>query len=193
MHHWRGQRTYASKIFTDNFPDTTTFNAGPTIGNINVTAGCVDLYSAGSFGLATPGVDLDETCFRRGTITSTSAISFSPGFTYTLSFDYSSNNNTTSAVNTAQIMLGSLVDTTITGIKNTPQAFSESFSVSSAQSYNLSFQELGTSDNEGVVVGGISIVETASGSPTPEPGTAAFGALCIGLSTLGVWRRKASR
>jgi hypothetical protein len=182
----------ATILFTDNFPDSDNLNAGPTIGNFTVTAGCVDGIQAGRFGLSLPSVDLDGTCYELGTITSTSAIHFSPGSTYTLAFEYSSNNNTTTAVNTAQVTLGTLVDTTITGIANTPQAFSDTFSVGSPTNLSLSFQELGVSDNEGVVVSDISIVENAASTAVPEPGATGFGLVCMGAFILCTrrWRKR---
>jgi len=180
----------ATMIFSDGFPTTnhSVFNAGPTIGNFSVSSGCVDLYPPSSFGLTgTRSVDLDGSCWRTGTITSTEAISLSPDFLYTLTFDYSSNNNTYAFVHRAEVILGSVLDATVTGQTNFSKTFSENFTVTDVSNFHLIFKELGLSDQEGVVVGGIKISSTPLTS-VPEPATWAL--ILSGIGAAAIMRRR---
>lgn len=149
----------------------------------------MDLYGAGDFGLpaGAPGVDLDGSCSRLGTITSTSTISLSPDVLYTLTFDYTSNNNNNQAVNRAEVTLGSILDATVTGQADFSKTFSQTFTVSSASNLNLIFKELGTSDEDGVVVGGIQISSAPMGT-VPEP--ASFALVLGGIGAVLVARRR---
>jgi len=151
--------------------------------NWTVTEGTVDLIGNGFYDFL-PGnglyVDLDGSTKDSGIMTTTTSLSLDPG-TYTLSFDLAGNHrNNASETVEVQVGVGSLFSDTYSLSRYAPfTTFTETFTVVTAGSYDLSFEGAG-GDNIGMLLDNVRVV--------PVPGAVLLAIL--GLSAVGVKLRK---
>lgn len=151
--------------------------------NWNVINGSVDLIGNGYFDFL-PGnglyVDLDGSTFKAGTLQSKTTFNFQAGDTVNLSFQLAGNQRN-NVIDPVTVSLGSLFSETFL----LPEfqgftTYTRSFSVASATSARLNFQETGA-DNIGLLLDNVTLTKSV-----PEPGSImgilGFGA--FGLTSL---------
>lgn len=148
--------------------------------NFNVINGSVDLIGNGYYDFL-PGnglyIDLDGTTSQAGTLQSKTAFNFQAGDTVNLSFQLAGNQRN-GMIDPVTVSLGSLFSETF----SLPQSqgfttYTRSFTVASATSATLNFQETGA-DNIGLLLDNVTLTKSV-----PEPGSI-MGIL--GLGAFGV-------
>jgi hypothetical protein len=183
--------SHATLIFSDNF---NTENGGMGQLNYNffanwsVSNGTVDLIGSPhgfydffpSNGLY---VDLDGTSFQAGTFTST-AIPVTPG-SYILSFLLGGSQR--GDVNTVQVNVsGGLASSTYTLASNVPLTLETiSFTILAPTTINLSFQNVGNSNNIGLILDNVNLNRVSTAVPDSGSTIVFLGIAMIGLSLMG--------
>jgi hypothetical protein len=180
----------AAVVFSDNFNAE---NGGTGVLNYNgfanwsVSGGTVDLIGNGFFDFY-PGnglyVDLDGSTSRAGLLTSSPAFSLAAG-SYTLQFALGGSQRGDS--NTVRVVLGSLYSESFTLASADPLTLiTRTIVVGGPTSASLDFQNSG-GDNLGAILDNVSLSTTG----VPEP--AGITLMALGLTGLGMIRRRPSR
>jgi hypothetical protein len=153
--------------------------------NWNVTDGTVDLIGVGSPWNWFPAhglyLDMDGSTGDAGKISIKTAFNLAPG-TYTLSFDLAGNQRDGRSEEVEVLMdLGNLVNEKYSLGRYDPfTTFSETFTVTTAGSYDLSFEGAG-GDNIGMLLDNVRVV--------PVPGAVMLGILGLGAAGVKLRRR----
>ncbi|MBN1688432.1 MAG: PEP-CTERM sorting domain-containing protein [Candidatus Omnitrophica bacterium] len=185
-----GQQAQAAVIFSDDF-NLENGGSGVTnytgFANWSVTNGSVDLIGNGYFDFY-PGnglyVDLDGSTHSGGTLDSGS-VNLSPG-DYVLEFVLGGSARSGSPSDTVRVTFGSLYTEDFTYAYNSGlHSISRNFSLASATSGSLSFQQFGT-DNMGLILDNVKLSKVDK--VIPEPSSLFF--LGTGLLGLAGLKRK---
>jgi len=180
-------------VFFDGFEGDVGDVLDSSLAKWNVTAGSVDVLSAGNLcgnaGHYSNCVDLDGTGDMAGTIETKQAFSVSPG-TYRLSFDLAGANRkwSGSVFNTVVVSFGSYFSQALTPYQWAPfETYTYDIEVADVNSTKIGFSH-GGSDWIGLLLDNVSLSKVTFDEPptevirTPEPGAFEVIALLVGLA-----------
>jgi hypothetical protein len=187
--------SHASIIFSEDFEGVAvgTYSASQTFGAFTVTSGSIDVVGGAFFGSlcvspeASNCVDLDGG--SQGAIQTTTAISLTPGNTYTLVFDLNGSQRGTSTSST--VSFGSLFTQTYSqNSTDTSTVTVSGLTVSVPTLAFLSFTS-NTAGNVGSLVDNVTVDQAPVTSGAPEPASLGLigGAIPLLLAARAIRRR----
>jgi hypothetical protein len=202
----------ADSLFSENFDGTIPTPLGTgSAGQFNVS-GSLPLNTIAIFGTIGNGGGTLNSCiapesgnclnlagaYDVSQVVSKNVIDFAPG-SYTLSFLYGGSNRSTdtNALDSANVSIGSLLNQNFSiQPLGTPQMFTATFTVSSAQSASLTFTDTtprpGSDSYDGVILDNIDISSSSAPPPpqTPEPASMMLLGSGVGLLALRQFRAR---